>query len=127
MKSINFLRYFSLLSYLLIILSGQMIGIPFIGWLLFTLLDIGNIDQIFAALGILGIILNFTKWRNKPSITILSFILMLSPLISIMVQVSIESFNYTAFKIPLFIFIAGYITFIILNVRNKNYKSYNPS
>lgn len=119
MKPIKFLRTFSILSYLLIILMGQMMGIPFICWLLFTIFDIGNIDQIFAILGIIGIILNFTKWRDKTSIVILSFLLMLSPLISRMAHAPIESFNYTAFKIPLFIFIMGYSTFIVLNTRNN--------
>ncbi|MBP2619224.1 hypothetical protein [Chryseobacterium jejuense] len=119
MKTITFLRFFSIISYLFIILMGQMMGLPFICWLLFTMFDIGNIDQIFAILGVLGIILNFTKWKNKTLITILSFLLMLSPLIGRMIQVPIESFDYAVFKIPLLIFIIGYSTFIVLNVRNN--------
>ncbi|MDN3693184.1 hypothetical protein QWZ06_13280 [Chryseobacterium tructae] len=118
-KSINFLRYFSILSYALIILAGQMIGIPFIGWLLFTTFDFGNIEQSFAILGLLGIILNFTKWKSRNLITILSYLLMLSPLISRMIQIPLTMFNYAAFKVPLFIFITGYLIFIVLNVRNR--------
>ncbi|BAP31616.1 uncharacterized protein CHSO_2579 [Chryseobacterium sp. StRB126] len=81
--------------------------------------DIGNMDQIFAILGFVGFILNFTKWRNKTSITILSFLFMLSPLISRMIQTPIELFDYAAFKIPVFVFIIGYSIFIVLNLRNK--------
>lgn len=106
---------------------GQIMGLPFICWLLFTMFDIGNNDQVFAILGVLGILLNFTKWKHKNSITILSFFLMLSPLISRMIQVPLDLFNYAAFEIPLFIFIVGYITFIILNARNTQLPSHNTS
>lgn len=127
MKSINFLRYFSVLSYTLIILTGQMIGIPFIGWLLFTSFDFGNTEQLFAILGLFGIILNFIKWKNRNLITILSFLLMLSPLINRMVQIPLTMFNYTAFKVPVFIFVTGYLLFIVLNARNSKLKLNNPS
>ncbi|VDH15465.1 Uncharacterised protein [Algoriella xinjiangensis] len=116
MKSI---RIISITSYFLIILAGQMIGLPFICWLLFTVFDFGNIDQIFAICGIVGISLNFTKWKNNIGITILSFFLMLSPLISRIVQVPIKMFNYLSFEIPLTIFIIGYFTFIFLNAKKK--------
>ncbi|CAM3021834.1 hypothetical protein CHFL109739_12990 [Chryseobacterium flavum] len=113
--NINIFRYTSIIFYMFIILMGQMIGLPFIFWLLFTAFDFWNIEQIFAVLGLLGIILNVTRWKNKVSITILSFMLMLSPIISRIIQISTEKFNYLAFKIPLFLFIACYLIFIILN------------
>lgn len=56
--NINIFRYTSIISYLFIILMGQMIGLPFIFWLLFTAFDFWNIEQIFAILGLLGAILN---------------------------------------------------------------------
>ena len=118
---IKYIRIISIISYFLIILSGQMIGLPFICWLLFTFFDFGNIDQIFAIFGIIGIILNFTKWKNNILITILSYFLMLSPIISRMVQVPLKLFDYLSFEIPLSIFTIGYLTFIILNVKQKNY------
>ncbi len=43
----------------LIILKGQMIGIPFLIWIIFTSFDFGNVEQIFAILGMTGIILKF--------------------------------------------------------------------
>ncbi|WP_245168976.1 hypothetical protein [Chryseobacterium sp. RR2-3-20] len=98
-----------------------MIGIPLIFWLIISAFYIGNIDQIFAILALIGIILNFTKWKNRISITILSFVFMLSPIISRMVQVPIKMFDYLSFEIPIIIFIITYLTFIILNAKQKNY------
>lgn len=117
MKNIS--RSISIISYLIIILTGEMIGIPFILWLVFTIFDFGNIDQIFAILGIIGVILNFSKWKNRILLTIVSFILMLSPLLSRLLQVGIEKFDYLAFQIPLTIFIISYLLFIIINIKER--------
>lgn len=99
-----------------------MIGLPFICWLLFTVFDFGNIDQIFAIFGVIGIILNFTKWKNNVWITTISFILMLSPIIGRMFQVPLKLFDYLQFEIPFAIFVIGYLTYIILNAKQKNYR-----
>lgn len=115
----NVIRTISIISYLLIILAGQMIGLPFILWLIFTVFDFGNIDQLFATLGLIGIILNLTKWKTNIIVTFLSFLLMLSPIISRLVQIPIEMFNYLAFQIPLTIFIITYLTYIIINIKEK--------
>ncbi|ALR29623.1 hypothetical protein ATE47_03365 [Chryseobacterium sp. IHB B 17019] len=115
----NFIRRISIISYLLIILAGWMSGIPLIIYLIFTVFDFGNIDQLFAIFGCTGIILNLTKWKTNIIVTILSFILMLSPVISRLIQVPIGMFNYLAFQIPLTIFIITYLIYIILNVREK--------
>lgn len=112
----NLIRIISLASYFLIILSGQMIGLPFICWLLFTSFDFGNIDQLFAILGIAGVVINLSKWKNNITLTIVSFILMLTPIISRLMQVPVEMFDYLAFQIPLTIFIITYLTFIVLNI-----------
>lgn len=113
------IRVTSLISYMLIILAGHMIGVPFIFWLIYTVFDIGNIDQLFAILGIIGIVLNFTKWKNEIPVTIVSFLLMLSPIIGRMLQVPIDLFDYLAFQIPLTFFIMSYLTFIIINIKHK--------
>ncbi|MCQ9633407.1 hypothetical protein MP478_09690 [Chryseobacterium sp. WG14] len=123
MKISSSVRIVSIISYLLIILAGEMIGLPFICWLLFTVFDVGNTDQIFAILGILGIVLNVTGWRNRIPVTILSFILMLSPLISRMIEVPLVKFNYLSFEIPLFTFIISYLIFIILNVQRQKFQT----
>lgn len=104
---------------MLIILAGQMIGLPFILWLIFTTFDFGNINQLFAIFGLVGITLNLTKWRTNIIVTILSFLLMLSPIISRLVQVPLEMFDYLAFQIPLTIFIVTYLTYIIINAKEK--------
>ena len=95
-----------------------MIGLPFICWLIFTCFDFGNFDQLFAIFGIIGIVINLTKWKNDILSTIVSFLLMLSPIISRLVQVPIEKFDYLAFQIPLGIFLVMYITFIIINIKD---------
>ncbi len=118
----NTFRTASIIAYLLIILMGDIIGIPFICWLLFTVFDFGNTDQVFAMLGILGIVLNLIKWRNSVMITILSLLLMLSPLVSRMVQIPIEKFGYLLFQIPFFVFIICYLIFIILNAKRQTYR-----
>lgn len=100
-----------------------MIGIPFIVWLLFTAFDFGNTDQIFAVSGILGILMNLVKWKNSVPPAIVSFLMMLSPLISRTIQVSFELFNYLLFQIPLAIFIIGYPASVILTVKKQNEKT----
>ncbi len=115
----NAIRATAIISYLLIILSGSMIGLPFFVWLIFTSFDFGNFDQIFAILGIIGAVLNLTKSRNKIPVTIISFVLMLSPIISRLVQVPIEMFNHLAFEIPLTIFILTYSTYIFVNAKQR--------
>ena len=93
-------RIIAIVSYLLIILKGDIIGLPFFLWLLFTVFDFGNIDQLFALFALLGVSMQLTKWKNKKLFTLLSFVLMLSPLKSRVVQVPLEMFNYRAFQIP---------------------------
>ena len=115
----NKIRVISIISYSLIIRMGQMIRLPFICWLIFTSFDFGNIDQLFAILGVVGIVINLSKWKNNIPFTIISFLLMSSPIISRMVQVPIELFDYLAFQIPLIIFIIMYLTFIVMNIINK--------
>jgi hypothetical protein len=44
---------------------------------------------------------------------------MLSPIVSILVRVPIEKFNYLAFQIPLTIFILTYVTYIIVIAKEK--------
>ncbi len=98
---------------------GQMIGLPFILWLIFTSFDFGNSDQIFAISGLIGIIINFTKY-GKPTLgKILSFVLMILPIVRRMTEIPIEKFNYLTFQIPLLIFVIAYLIYIIKPNRNK--------
>jgi hypothetical protein len=89
-------------------------------WLIFTAFDFGNIDQLFAIAGLTGIILNLTDWKTSTPVSVLSFVLLLSPIVSRWVQVPIEMFNDLAFQIPLTIFIVTYFTYIIMNAGGKS-------
>ena len=116
----NKLKIISLTSYALIMLMGQMIGLPFILWLIFTSFDFGNNNQIFAILGLVGLILNFTKYGKVRLVKVSSFILMLIPIAKRLTALPLEKFNYLTFQIPLLIFISTYIIYIIRDNKNKN-------
>jgi len=112
----------SIISYLLIILMGSMIGVPFLFWILFTVFDFGNPDQFFALLAIIGLLLNFST-RNKQktikilSLDILSFLLLISPIIRRMTAIPIEKFNYLLFIIPTIIFVVFYLISMFFSVK----------
>ena len=111
MKTDKTLKIISLTSYSLIILMGQMIGLPFLFWLVWTSFEFGNSDQIFAVFGLIGFILVFTKLYRQRIFKILIFVLMITPIVRRLTEVSFEKFNYLAFQIPFLIFI---ITSLIL-------------
>ena len=96
-----------------------MIGIPLILWLVFSFFNFGNVDQLFAIFGFIGIILNLSKLKNNIVVAILSFLLMLSPIVSRLVQVPIEMFDYLGFQIPLIIFILTYLTYIVIIAKER--------
>ncbi len=102
---------------------GQMIGLPFIFWLIFTSFEFGNSDQIFAVFGLIGLVLNFTKYGKSRLGKILSFILMILPIARRLTETSIERFNYWAFQIPLLIFVITYLIYIIKRNENKKLRT----
>ena len=115
-------RTISITSYLLIILMGQMIGLPFFFWLLFTLFDFGNFDQLFAFLAIVGltiIFVNYNKVRTAKvlAIDLLCFSLLASPLVRRMTAVPIELFNYLSFIIPTTLFVLFYAASLFFGCR----------
>ena len=113
------LKIISISSYSLIILMGQMIGIPLILWLILTSFEFGNSDQIFAISGLVGVIINFTKYYKRTVFKILSFALMLTPIIRRLTEVPFEKFNYLAFQIPLIIFIIATLILILTSIWSK--------
>jgi hypothetical protein len=116
MKTEKILKIISLTSYSLIILMGQMIGLPFLFWLVWTSFEFGNSDQIFAVFGLIGLILMFTRHYKKRIFKILIFVLMITPIVRRLTEISFEKFSYLAFQIPLLIFI---ITSLILIFKPK--------
>jgi|SRR5690606_1594302 len=91
---------------------GQMIGIPFIIWLFWTSFEFGNKDQIFAVIGVIGLISVFTKYYKNRFLRVLIFGLMLTPIIRRLTEIPIEKFNYLTFIIPLLIFITTFLVLI---------------
>ncbi|WP_267401566.1 MULTISPECIES: hypothetical protein [unclassified Chryseobacterium] len=113
------LKIISVLSYCCILIMGMMIAVPMILFLIGTAIDFGNIDQVFAILGIVGIVLTFISWKEGVSKSIIAFLFMISPIISRLFQAPVESFNYLVFTAPLAIFIITYLIVIILQIKEK--------
>jgi hypothetical protein len=110
MKQEKAFKIIAIVSYLLIILMGDMIGLPFFLWLLFTLFDFGNIDQLFAFLASTGLVINFITLNSARTLKtllldILCFGLLFSPILKRLTSVPIEKFNYLDFTIPTTIFV----------------------
>ena len=123
MKRYKIAKRISIISYLLIILMGSMVGVPFFMWLIFTMFDFGNIDQLFAFLGVIGLIVNFATFNSQRTLKILlldiiSFMLLASPLIRRLTAIPIENFNYLTFIIPTIIFGLFYIFSLYFSVRH---------
>ena len=122
MKAIKTFKLISIVSYLLIILLGEMIGIPFFFWLMYTLFDFGNIDQLFAFLAVVGLTISFINKNKARTLTILlldiiCFLLLASPLVRRMTAIPIDKFNYLAFIIPTILFVLFYIISFYFSVR----------
>ena len=130
MKKYKIAKLISIASYLLIILMGSIIGLPFFLWLLFTLLDFGSIDQLFAFFGVIGLTISFATFNSTRTLKmllldIICFMLLASPIIRRLTAIPIGKFNYLAFIIPTTIFGLFYIISLYLSVRQhfQNQKS----
>lgn len=121
MKKKKVLKIISLTSYSIILLKGEMIGIPFLFWLIWTSFEFGNSDQLFAVFGLIGLIMMFANLYKQRIFKLLTFILMITPIIRRLTEVPIEKFNYLAFLIPLSIFIIS--SLILIFKRTKEEKN----
>jgi hypothetical protein len=120
----------SIVSYLLIILNGQMIGLPFFIWLIYTSLSFGNNDQLFAVLAILALIILFKTSDRKHSssttaIDVLCFLFLLSPLVARMTAVELRLFNYPGFIFPASIFFVLYLLSLFFHRQVKGIQKEN--
>ena len=91
-----------------------MVGLPFLPWLIFTIFDFGNIDQLFAILAVLGLILTSRNWNKTRTQKILlidfvCFVLLAAPIIGRLNAVPLSMFNYGAFIIPTAVFVLCYL------------------
>jgi uncharacterized membrane protein len=114
MKYLKIFRIISIIAYSVIILKGQMIGLPFLLWLAFTVFDFGNIDELFAVLAVLGLILIFRNWNKARTQKILfvdfvCFLLLATPILGRLNAVPLTLFNYSAFIIPTAAFALCYL------------------
>lgn len=116
------IRNISLISYLLIMLSGQMISLPFGFWLAFNIFQFGELEQLFAFIGVVGIVLNMIRLKRNLFISITGFVFMLIPLFSRFYEVSFSKFNYLSFQIPFTLFVLTYLVSMVLLLINKNEK-----
>ena len=124
MKKEKVLKIISLISYSLIILMGEMIGLPFLFWLIWTSFEFGNSDQIFVVFGLIGFIMMFTKLYKQRILKVLTFLLMLMPIVRRLTEFPFEQFNYLAFQIPLLIFITTSLI-LIFKPKKKEKTGYN--
>ncbi len=127
MRFLKIYRSISIATYFLIILKGQMIGIPFFFWLLFSVFNFGYIDQVFALMAASGLILIFRNWNKTRTQKILlidfsCFILLVTPIIGRLSDVPLYMFNYMAFIVPTAVFVFSYL--ISLNYSCKQFLSH---
>ncbi len=102
-----------------------MIGLPFFFWLIVTVFDFGDIDQLFAFLAIVGLVticINHNKARTKKILLLdlLCFSLLVSPLLRRMTAVPIELFNYLAYIIPTTLFVLFYAASFLFGCRQNS-------
>ena len=125
MKKKKVLKIISLTSYSIILLKGEMIGIPFLFWLIWTSFEFGNSDQLFAVFGLIGLIMMFANLYKQRIFKLLTFILMITPIIRRLTEVPIEKFNYLTFLIPLSIFIISSLILIFKRTKEEEKNGYN--
>ncbi len=109
-----------------------MVGMPFFLWLVFTLFDFSNNDQLFAFLGIIGLTVYFATFNSTRTLKallldLICFMLLASPIIRRLTAIPIEKFNYLAFIIPTTIFCFFNILSLYFSVGQhfKNQKNIN--
>jgi len=127
-KQLKIFKLISIVSYFLIILMGQMIGLPFFLWLLLTLFDFGNIDQVFAFFAVIGLIISYITFNSIRTskillLDVLCLLLLASPIIRRMSVVPIILFNYWLFIIPTIIFGLFYSISIGYSVRQYKFQA----
>ncbi|MFC5871434.1 hypothetical protein SAMN05443633_107107 [Chryseobacterium arachidis] len=112
------LKIISLLSYCFILLMGMLIPVPFILWLIGSLLIFDNFtDQSLAFLGLTGIVLTIIPWKNGVLKSVVSFIFIILPVINISLRISFEAIDYLGFLMPTSIFIISYLAYLILQIK----------
>lgn len=105
-------------------LKGGIIVIPFIFYLIFSSVSVFKMEiinqsstSLIGIIGFLLIIKNFEKDTLKSIFTnVISFLMLLIPLIERLSSVSIKLFNYSTFKIPLILFLIFFLIYIFISI-----------
>lgn len=124
MMNQNSFKILAYLAYFLIFMQGSMICLPFFIWIFSAAFFFGSLSQLFAIAAILGLVISHKTWKKPKSISktllnLLTFILLLSPVLYRMIAVPIEMFNYLGFIVPFSAFVILYSVAICLPQRKK--------
>ncbi|GEM_PF-4704992 len=114
------IRTVALISYFFIFLKGSMIKMPLGSILFLSIFDLTTLK--WTIYGIIGFILEITNLNMKPNrityfLSLLSFILLLIPIINRLLMFSWDWFNYPLFYIPLSIFLICHFVAIIFEFK----------
>src|SRR5258705_11406347 len=99
MTRYNTLRLISLIAYFFITLNGEMISLPLIFYLFFSLFDMGTLAQLFslaafAGLTIIIVLTRFKQTKTTIAFETVAFILLIIPIMGRLTSVPIKLFNY---------------------------------
>jgi|SRR5688572_28257523 len=114
---------FSIIAYSLIILKGDMIGVPFILYLFSALFEGNMLTRFFALFAIIGLIsllvlmIQGNKTWRLLVMQIIIFLLLLLPVLERLTSFPISTFNYPSFIIPCSIFVILYIQSVFISLR----------
>ena len=114
------IRCIAIVFYLLIILKGELIGLPFFLWLTFNAFNFGSIDQLYALIAIAGLVMIFRMGSQKETLNsivlnCLCFYCLTIPILARLTSVPLILFSYLTFTVPTTLFLLLYTVSIILS------------
>lgn len=99
------IKIISLLSYSLIMLSGFIIALLLLFWLVGGCFSFGTLEQLYSIIGLTGFIGDLLNRYNSIKYKVIFFLIMLVPIKEPLLTFPIEGFNYPSFYITLVIFL----------------------
>ena len=111
-RKTRILKFVALSSYSLIWIKGFMVGYPLLFFSIFGIFSFWSLGQIFAIASLIGLILSLSGASDRVEVLILSFGLLLSPLLWGLMKTPLSNFNYPAFYLPFGIFVVSYFLFL---------------
>ena len=128
-KARKVFRLISILSYCFIMLNGQMIALPFIFFIIYSMF--GSEGARTAASSIAGfvgllLLLYLLRIKKKKQILLIelaAFMLLCAPLIERLTSVPLVFFNYKLFIIPAISFVTCYFLSLMFSLKELNNQS----